>query len=56
MAISVAILKQSGVILSFVFAIQAERVRKLCIVPNPIPFQVTGIAIHSQSTVCHERE
>ena len=56
MAISFAILKQSRVILSFVFAVQAGRVRKLCIVPDPIPFQVTGIVIHSRSTVCRERE
>ena len=56
MAISFAILKQSRVILSFVLAVQAGRVRKLCIVPDPIPFQVTGIVIHSRSTVCRERE
>ena len=56
MAISFAILKQSRVILRFVFAVQAGRVRKLCIVPDPIPFQVTGIVIHSRSTVCRERE
>ena len=56
MAISFAILKQSRVILSFVLAVQAGRVHKLCIVPDPIPFQVTGIVIHSRSTVCRERE
>ena len=53
MAISFAILKQSRVILSFVFAVQAGRVRKLCIVPDPIPFQVTGIVIHSQGPHSH---
>ena len=56
MAISFAILKQPRVILSFVLAVQAGRVHKLCIVPDPIPFQVTGIVIHSRSTVCRERE